>query len=492
MDPIRLPLLARQRLQVLRHPVLRYLAAGGLVAGATLVALLSETVLQPSTLQMLYVLAVFGTALLAGFGPALTASLLSFLAMNFFFIEPRYTFSVARSLDIVRLVEFLVAAVLSGSLAAYARAQTARAERRGDEIWAVYQLSRALDSATTLPARLECVVRTTADILHISACSLALTERSGAALAATFGRFQPAMRQLDLPLEVRGYATGALHVSVPAGQADFSADDYHVLRLLISQIAQSLERAHLGDQAMQTQALRESDRVKTTILAALSHDLRTPLTAIQGAVSELNATDVTWTPALRQTLIDAIGEQAAQLHQLVDNLLDVSRIRAGAVTSHKDWYAVEEVIHHALHGMQAQLSQHTIAVQSPADLPLIQLDFVLTEQVITNLVLNAAIYSPAQTAIQLAITAQPGWIRVAVSDHGPGIPAALHRQIFEPFYRQPTRSPTTARGSGLGLAICKGFIEAQGGTIGIDAAYCAGTRIWFCLPTGAAEEDDDG
>jgi two-component system sensor histidine kinase KdpD len=485
--------LAPQRLQVLRNPVLRYLAAGGLVGVATVVALLSEAMLQPSTLQMLFVLAVFSTALLAGFGPALAASILSFLAVNFFFIEPRHTFNVARSSDIVRLVEFLVAAVLSGSLAAYARAQTARAERRSDEIWAVYQLSQALDATTTITERLECIVRTTAAILHVSSCAIHLIEQgSGAALEATFGRVLPSMRHLALPLQVRHYAEGELQVSVPVGQRDFSADDYHVLRLLMSQIGQSLERAHLADQAAQTQAIRESDRVKTTILSALSHDLRTPLTAIQGAVSELNATDVTWTPALRQTLIDAIGEQTAQLHQLVANLLDVSRIRAGAVTSHKDWYAIEEVIHHSLDSMQSQISQHATEVQCPADLPLIQLDFVLTEQVITNLVLNAATYSPPQTTIHLAITTQPGWVTVAVSDHGPGIPLAVHSQIFEPFYRQTTGPTTTQRGNGLGLAICKGFVEAQGGTIGIDATYGAGTRIWFCLPTDALEERHDG
>lgn len=243
---------------------------------------------------------------------------------------------------------------------------------------------------------------------------------------------------------------------------------------------QAARAEHLAREVAAAQALVESDRLKSAILSSVSHDLRTPLTTIQGAVDELTATDIEWSPQHRQQLLGTIKEQTGRLHDLVNNLLDLSRIRAGAVQPRTDWYALEEVILHTLDTQQPLLARHPVTLDLQSDLPLIPLDFVLTEQVLANLLHNAVTYTPPDTPITIRATLTANAITVAVADRGPGIPAAERQRIFEPFMR--LAAVTDTPGSGVGLAICQGFITAQGGHIWVEEMPGGGACFCFTLP----------
>jgi two-component system sensor histidine kinase KdpD len=253
---------------------------------------------------------------------------------------------------------------------------------------------------------------------------------------------------------------------------------------------QAARAEQLAREVAAAQALVESDRLKSAILSSVSHDLRTPLTTIQGAVDELTATDVDWSPQHRQQLLGTIKEQTGRLHYLVNNLLDLSRIRAGAVQPRIDWYALEEVILHTLDTQQPLLARHPVTLDLPPAMPLIPLDFVLTGQVLANLLHNAVTYAPPDTPIILRAMLTDDAVLVAVADRGPGIPAAERQHIFEPFAR--LAAVTDTPGSGVGLAICHGFITAQGGHIWVEENPGGGACFCFTLPrTHPTKEDTD-
>lgn len=461
----------------LRRPSARYGSALLVVSGVTLLALLLPFQLDGETLQLLYVLAVLTTAVLSGFGPAMVAATSSFLCFNFFFVMPRYSLWVARPEDGLRLVEFWVAALLSGALAAYARHQTDRAERRVLELSMLHTLTRAIDAESTLQGRMTQIATTTAQLLNLPFCVVTLRVP---ACTAAWGDQTAAVHWLAIPIRQDGTVIGELQAGLPTTHQHFTAEDHHLLRLITSQLISVLDRARMLDTAAQARVFQESDQLKSAILSSLSHDLRTPLTTIQGAVSELKATDVAWTAAMRAQLLDAIDEQTQRLRRLVGNLLDLSRVRGGALSPHLDWYSLDEILYHALDSQQALLVGHRVTVQHPPALPLALLDFVLTEQVLVNLLQNAVQHGAPDTALAISITADGGMLTCCVTNSGPPIPPAWQARIFEPFIQGP--GEPTGRGSGLGLAICKGFIEAQGGTIALDPAHRDGVRITFTLP----------
>jgi two-component system, OmpR family, sensor histidine kinase KdpD len=461
----------------LRNPRARYGWAILLLAGATALISVLPITLELGTIQLLFVLVVLVTAVISGFGPAMLAATLSFLSVNFFFVSPQYTLQVARPEDVFRLLEFWIVALLSGALAAYARHQTDRADQRILEMSTLHVLTRAIETESTLQGRLAQIVQTTATILDLPFCALSLLEPAS---AATWGQKPTTCTWLEIPIVHEETVVGRLHAALPVTRQHLTADEYHVLRLITTQCVQVLERTRLLDAATEARALRESDQLKSAILSSLSHDLRTPLTTIQGAISELNATDVDWSPVTRQQLLDSIDEQAQRLLRMVGNLLDLSKVRAGVVLPHTDWYSLDEVIYHALSGLAATVDCPAITVDIPVALPLIPLDFVLTEHVIMNLVDNAIRYGAAEPAITITATVSAAWLTCSVQNRGLTLPVHWHERVFEPFVRYPTQVPTT--GSGLGLAICRGFIEAQGGTMWIDPAWTLGTRVCFTLP----------
>jgi two-component system, OmpR family, sensor histidine kinase KdpD len=459
----------------LRRPAARYGSALGIVGMITAGVMLVPVVLQLETLQLLYVLVVLATAVLSGFGPAMLAATTSFICLNFFFVSPRYTLWIARPEDGLRLAEFWVAAFLSGALAAYARHQTDRAERRVLEISTLHTLTLAMEAEATLQGRLDQIAATTANLLGLPFCTITLHTPP---CTAIWGTRQEVLHDLTIPIRHEAETIGSLQAGLPRTR-QFAPEEQYLLRLITTQLRSVLDRARMLDAAAQARMFQASDQLKSAILSSISHDLRTPLTTIQGAVSELKATDVDWTPATRRQLLDAIDEEAERLRRLVGNLLDLSRLRSGALLPHTDWYALDEIIYHTLDHQRMLLHGHEVAVQLPADLPLMALDFVLTEQVLANLLQNAVQYGAPDTTITISVAQFADHLVCRIANTGPPIPALWHERMFEPFVRVPG---TTVAGSGLGLAICRGFLEAQGGTLALDPSVQDGVAITITLP----------
>jgi two-component system sensor histidine kinase KdpD len=239
-------------------------------------------------------------------------------------------------------------------------------------------------------------------------------------------------------------------------------EQLHQLETFASQTALALERAHLAEEAQQTQVRMETERLRSSLLSSVSHDLRTPLASITGAASSLLEDDAPLDAPTRRELLETIREESDRLGRLVHNLLQMTRLEAGGLKVVKDWHPLEEVVGAALGRLAKQLEGREVTTRIPKDLPLVPIDDVLIEQVLINLLDNAVKHTPDRTPIEVAAWADRGAVTVEVADRGPGLAAGEEQRVFEKFYRG---HPATARGAGLGLAICQGFVKAHEGRV---------------------------
>jgi two-component system sensor histidine kinase KdpD len=246
-----------------------------------------------------------------------------------------------------------------------------------------------------------------------------------------------------------------------------------------------VERAELAQAAAHAEALREADALKSALLNAVSHDLRTPLASIIASAGSLQQTDVQWTDEERLGFAEAIEHEALRLDRLVGNLLDLSRIESGSLKPDKGWYDLAALVGEVLGRLKPVTAGHVVSVELAEDLPPIPLDYIEIDEVLTNLVENATKYTPPGSEIAIAARQLDGEIQVEVADRGPGIPAAALARIFDPFYRV---DGSKARGTGLGLAVAKGLIEANGGKIWVENRPDGGARFAFTLPLSGDEE----
>ncbi len=269
----------------------------------------------------------------------------------------------------------------------------------------------------------------------------------------------------------------------------------------LDQVTSVIERMHLRKESLRIEVLQRTDELRAALLSSVSHDLRTPLASIKAAASSLQQEDVTWDEETRQSFVQTIEREADRLNRLVGNLLDMSRIEGGALKPEKDWYEITELIRDVLTRMQPLLKSRTVTTELPADLPLIEFDYVQMDQVLTNLIENAVRYTPPDTPLDIGVeeltttsntTVGAGLtparhVLIHVADRGPGIPQADLERVFDKFYRvQPKRQHPM--GSGLGLAVCKGIVEAHGGRIWAKPREGGGVIFYVSLPDG----DDSG
>jgi two-component system sensor histidine kinase KdpD len=260
----------------------------------------------------------------------------------------------------------------------------------------------------------------------------------------------------------------------------WTPEQLHLLETFASQIALGIERAVLAEEAQQAQVEIETERLRSSLLSSVSHDLRTPLTAIAGAASGLLEEHLPLDAATRHDLCLTISEEAYRLNRLVNNLLDMTRLEAGAIQVHKEWQPLEEVVGAALTRLEAQLHDRPLTTHLPADLPLVPLDSVLIEQVLINLLDNAVKYTPPGSPITLAAWATEDTVIVEVADRGPGLPLGAEERIFDKFYRVPGAAMPS--GTGLGLTICRGIVAAHGGRMWAENRPGGGTAVQFTLP----------
>jgi two-component system sensor histidine kinase KdpD len=276
-------------------------------------------------------------------------------------------------------------------------------------------------------------------------------------------------------------AVGVLGVR-PADRHAFDAPErLHQLETFAAQTALALERARLAEDAQAAQVRIETERLRNSLLSSVSHDLRTPLAAITGAVTTILDDGARLTAATRQELLESVREEADRLNRLVQNLLEMTRLESGALQLRREWHPLEEVIGAALGRLGKRLSGRRITTRVPPDLPLVPIDDVLIEQVLMNLLDNALKYTPAGSPIEIIATAGERNVTVEVADRGPGLPPGEENKVFDKFYRA---APTETRGAGLGLAICRGIVQAHGGRIWAQNLPGGGVAFLFTLPLG--------
>jgi two-component system sensor histidine kinase KdpD len=285
---------------------------------------------------------------------------------------------------------------------------------------------------------------------------------------------------LYLPLMTKDRIAGVLEVTGRPGVGVFRAEDQQTLTIFADQAALALERAQLSAEAAQAVALTQSDELKSALLAAVSHDLRTPLASIKASATSLLDNSVEWDAQTRQDFLEAIDEETDRLTLMVSNLLDLSRIEGGALRPQMDWYDIDELIVDVRARLAPRIKSHPLTITVESDLPLLRFDYVQIAQVLVNLIENAVKYTADGTPITVTAHQVPGAIEISVHDDGPGIPREHQLRLFDTFYR--AYAATAAPGAGLGLAISKGLVEAHGGRIWVESEPGKGTTFRFTLP----------
>src|SRR3954447_26136770 len=440
------------------------------VAVATGAVALLDSVATATSLGVVYVLAVMFVAIRRGEIPALATAAASVVALNFFFIEPRHRLTIADSHNLVALGVLLVAAVVVARLAGVARAQAAEAAERAEQALAREREAKLLaEAASSLLASTDARRPTVSPPLERALCE------AGARLELCHAP-APQPGEVALPLKMSG-ATGWLYIDRDGHWTRADAD--RVMQALSNLIALAQERSRIADTAAEAEATRRADVAKTAIMHAISHDLRTPLTAISTAAGALRE------PGLsdddRAELASVVGTETDRLERMVTDLLDLSRIEAGAIDPRTDWCDLHDTIARSAEHVRNQRGEFPIVIDLPVDLPLVRADAAQLERVFTNLIDNAAKFSPGGKPVEVRGLCANGRVTIRVVDHGRGVPAAEQSRIFEPF----VRGSYAQQGSGLGLAICRGFIEANGGRIALQSRGREGAAVAVSFPAVA-------
>ena len=487
---------------------MRYLSAlaayaGALagIAGTSLATWVARPYLTLAPIALIHRLAVFCVALLWGTGPAIAGSLLAFLALDYLFTQPFFSLAIAAPSEAVSLLVFLAVAAVTSRLAAGARTRARDAETHARESETLLRLSEATADARSTDAALQAIAEAAVEIFSIRTCAILLPDGLGALRIRTWA---PAAEPCTLTREEEGIAAyvrqeqasiphgSALYVPVRAGaqalgvmRAGLRTDglplpaaERRLLETFAAAAGAALDRRRLLDAATQAEVLRRSDALKTALLGTVSHDLRTPLATLKTGITALLQPDVVWDRRAQHEVLTAANEELDRLTRLIGNLLDLSRIEAGALTPDRQWYEVGELIADSVRRAGASLRNHRVTVAvAHGDLP-VYLDYVQIQQVLTNLLDNAATYSPPGAEIRVSGAVEDGAFVIRVADEGPGIPAPEARRIFSKFYRLGGRRA----GTGLGLAICKGLVEAHGGRIAVENPGRAGAVFAVSLP----------
>ncbi|NTW01186.1 MAG: sensor histidine kinase KdpD [Oscillochloris sp.] len=501
-----------------------YAAAPTLVTLCTGVALLIDHLeYGEANVIMLYLLGVLGVALAGGRGPAALAAVLSVLTFNFFFVHPRLTFAFTDAHYLITFSVMLVVAMVVSNLTIRFRQQADAARHREQRTAALYALSREFASTRGIGNLLKVAVRHihtvfNSQVIILLPCTdgalrpwgdcsgwsegidptqfFALSNAEQGVAQWVFDHKEqaglgtntlPSAEGLYLPLSGSQRVVGVLGVRPHQRSYLLNPEQIHLLETFASQTALALERAGFATEAEQAILAAETERLRAALLSSVSHDLRTPLAIITGALTSLTQGGAGLDSAMRDDLAQTAYDEAHRLNRLLSNLLEMTRLEAGAVRVHKEWQPLEEVVGVAVARIVGDLEQpgllpgdRPLQIDLPPDLPLIPLDGILIEQVLVNLLDNAIKYTPPGTAICLRAQQRKAAVEVVVADRGPGLAPGDETRVFDKFYRGGADS---GRGNvGLGLAICKGMIEAHGGRIWAENGLNGGAVFTFTLP----------
>jgi two-component system, OmpR family, sensor histidine kinase KdpD len=481
-----------------------YATAVAVVAAVTGVAWVMAPVSELSNLVMVYLLGIVAVAMRAGRGPSLVAAVLSVAAFDFFFVPPRFTFAVNDARYLFTFVVMLIVSLVISGLTVRTRSQAVAAQHREQQTAALYAMSRELAGTRGLDALLQIAIRHVAEVFRSQVVML-VPGPAGALEPWPGGQFEvdandlgvgrwvfehrqpaglgtttlPGASALYVPLLGSTGPVGVLGLRPPDRHAMDEPERLHQLETFAAQTALALERARLADEAQEAEVRIETERLRNSLLSSVSHDLRTPLATITGAVSTILEGRAPLDAATQHELLESVHEEAERLNRLVQNLLEMTRLESGALPLQRELHPPEEVIGAALGRLATRLADRRVTTKVPSDLPLVPMDDVLVEQVLVNLLDNALKYTPAGSPLEVIATATDQNLTIEVADHGPGLPPGEEDRVFEKFFRGEQR---VARGAGLGLAICRGIVRAHGGRIWAQNLPGGGVAFLFTLP----------
>ncbi|HRA47768.1 MAG TPA: DUF4118 domain-containing protein [Thermomicrobiales bacterium] len=513
--------------QFRRSSISEYAIAAVVVAIATIAMLTVRHHLGVLNVLLVYLLIVLLLGLTTGSGPSTAMAIISFLLFDFFFIPPYQTLTIASSDHILTVFVYLGVAIVTSQLVARVRSRTRLAERESRRTTLLYELNAALITDVTVSELLNTIVEQVVRVYGATGCRIllpagdphqltvrakypasldqlpdrqqdaiadwVLTNRTPAGLGSHGRRVHhpypsstlrsPATADIFyVPIIADERPIGVLEVHGRHQTQWSGSDGEQVLIAFANQAALALERGRAIETAARVTALAESDELKSALLAAVSHDLRTPLAVIKTATSSLMDERVPWSADERSEFLGAIDEETDRLTSMVSNLLDLSRIEGGVLRPDREWYDIDELIEDVAERLRArgQATNHRFRTEIAADLPLVWLDYVEIAQVLVNLGENAIKYAGANQETVISARQEGTDIIFSVADSGPGIAEQQRTHVFDTFYRVPGTSRIP--GSGIGLAIVKGIVEAHGGHIGIESNPTGGAIVWFSIP----------
>jgi two-component system sensor histidine kinase KdpD len=461
-----------------------------LCAAALGASLLLRQTLAVSNVSLVLLVAVLGSAVAWGLWPALFACLVCALAYNFFFLPPLYTFTIADPENIITLLVFVLVAAIASNLTSRVRMQAIVARSRAATTEELYRFSRKLAGIATLDDLLWATAYQVAHMLGLHVVMLLpegeeLQVRAGyppedtleeGDLAAARWAFEhgqeagrgadtlPGARRLFLPMRTASGTVAIIGLDSQKEGALLTPDQRRLLDSLSDQTALAIERLHLAGEADRARIAAETDKLRGALLTSISHDLRTPLASILGSATSLKQYRAHLPEAEQDALLGTITEESERLNLFIANLLDMTRLESGALAPNLDLTDLGDVIGSVLRRAQKVLQDRRIVLDLAPGLPLLRLDPVLFEQVLFNLLDNAAKYGPAGSAVTLRAVVEGATVRLMVMDEGPGLPETDQEKVFDKFYRVRAGDSQRA-GTGLGLAIARGFLEAMKGTI---------------------------
>jgi two-component system sensor histidine kinase KdpD len=465
----------------------------GLAGWLTQVIMGQDLQLAEANIVMLFLLGVAFVAARYGRGPAIAASIAGVLVFDFFFVPPYFSFTVNDAQYILTFAVMLGIGVLISTLTARLKEQLRASQEQERRTAALYRFTKQLSEITGVEFLIHAAGQQLGQIFA-GEVVMFLRDTNGS-VALRFGEETSVAKQpvnaivaqwvaehdqiagagtdtlpnataLFVPLVGSQRTVGALGIKSADSQHFLDPEQRRLLETCASLIALSIERDLSVLEAHEAQLQVQAEQLRNSLLSSVSHDLRTPLAAIAGASSSLLEGAPTQDDKTRQELLQSIVDESHRLARLVDNLLDITRLESGIVPLNKQWHVLEELVGSARSRLRKELENHRVHVEIPADLPLLHLDGILMEQVLVNLLENAARYTPGGTQIDISAQREGMHAVIRIADNGPGIPSGSETRVFDKFFRGSiTPTADGRRGAGLGLAICKGIIQAHGGQI---------------------------
>jgi two-component system sensor histidine kinase KdpD len=493
-----------------------YLQGLGLVILATLLGKLVPDFFAPANMIMVYLLCVVATAFFWGFGPSILVSVLSVLAFDFLFIPPLLTFTVYDTKYILTFIVLLLVGLIISYLMRRIRQQTEVAIRRERQTAALYALGQDLATSNDLESYIQAILKRARETFghgtivflpdlknkdtlkpYAEVPNISVDENEKAAAVWAFQHKMivghgtdtlPNAKARYLPMTTARGTVGVIALSAIDSGRELTIEQEHLLVAYADLAAVAIESILLGDEAHNAQVLRETEKLQAALLNAVSHDLRTPLVSIIGALSSLQEEGMNLDNTARGNLIGVAREEAERLNHLITNLLDVSRVEAGAISISRQPSDVQDLVGAALEQMGSRASARPVKIDVPADLPFVPVDFSLMVLTLVNILDNAFKYSTGDSPIDIKGRQVGQEVHIEIADRGVGIPPQDLSRVFDKFYR--IQRPDNVAGTGLGLSICKGIVEAHGGRIIAENRLGGGTVIRLVLPLSKHDQSN--